>query len=163
MLKELWLLSAIGHPHQLPKGKNTEAQSNDETSYPSSLVQGKSQIADISDLHISSNNGEPVSQACPQVQERMQSTDDLPLTQLRQQFNTIWNIYWNTMRWTKSTLKMQQEGNMSIQKQNRMTAGICTEKMSTLIWTAKGQRYQNASLKNKNKRETSQKCELYTS
>lgn len=49
------------------------------------------------------------------------------------------------------------------QKQNRMTAGVCTEKMSILIWTAKGQRYQNASLKNKNKRETSQKCELYTS
>ena len=66
-----------------------QAQSNDETSYPSSLVQGKPQIADISDLHISSNNGEPVSQACPQVQERMQSTYDLPLTQLRQQFNTI--------------------------------------------------------------------------
>jgi len=42
-------------------------------------------MADISDFQISPTNGEPVSQDCSQVQERLQSTDNLPITQVQQQ------------------------------------------------------------------------------
>ena len=87
-------------------------------------------MADISDFQISPTNGEPVSQDCSQVQERLQSTDNLPITQVQQQsiqFETFIEI--NTYRWAKADWKCNKRAinDWFEQKQNRITASICKD------------------------------------
>jgi len=108
-----------------------QAQSNDEISDPSSLVQGESHMADISDLQISPTDGEPVSQDCSQVQERLQSTDNLPLTQVQQQsiqFETFIETLTDVQKQIENATRGQSVNPVWFeQKQNRITASICKD------------------------------------
>jgi len=108
-----------------------QAQSNGRISDPSSLVQGESHMADISDLQISSADGEPVSQDCSQVQERLQSTDNLPLTQVQQQsmqFETFIETLTDEQKQIENATRGQSVNPFWFeQKQNRITASICKD------------------------------------
>ena len=108
-----------------------QAQSNGRISDHSSLVQGESHMADISDLKISSTDGVPVSQDYSQVQERLQSTDNLPFTQVQQQsmqFETFIETLTDEQKQIENATRGQSVNPFWFeQKQNRITASICKD------------------------------------
>ena len=118
-------------PPTLTTQEQDQAQSNDGISDPSSLVQGESHMADISDLQISPTDGEPFSQDCSQVQERLQSTDNLPLTQVQQQsiqFETFIETLTDGQKEIENATRGQSVNPVWFeQKQNRITASICKD------------------------------------
>lgn len=143
-----------------------QAQSNDRISDPSSLVQGESHMADISDLQISTTDGEPDSQDCCQVQERLQSTDNLPLTQEQQQsiqFETFIETLTDGQKQIDNATRRQSVNPVWFErKQNRRTASICKDVYSHMN-SQRSKIPESLIKKNNNKRETPQECELFTS